>query len=484
MLFSSPVFLFLFLPLLLAAYFSAPRSLGNFVLLTASLLFYAWGEPRYFGVMLLVIATNYGFGLWVERTASLSVRKCVVTLAVAFNLSVLVYFKYAGFFIANVKAVTPTWTADLRVPSEIVMPLGISFYTFQAMSYVIDVYRGTTSARRNPLDLALYVVFFPQLIAGPIVRYVDVARELDSRTADLEKFASGTRRFVIGLGKKMLIANSCAAVADVLFAAPPDQLPATVAWLGLICYSLQIYFDFSGYSDMAIGLGRMFGFEFAENFNYPYMACSITDFWRRWHISLSSWFRDYVYIPLGGNRCGPWRTGFHLATVFLLCGLWHGAEWTFVVWGAAHGGLLIVERCGVQRILRRCPKLIAHAYVLVVVCLSWVPFRAADLPSAAGYMQALFGLNPASDGEYAAAHFLSRGLLLALGAGCLGAAPIAHLVETTIRQRLASMLSKKRAVFCEAGYGLAQTTLVMTILSASVAQMLASTYNPFIYFRF
>ena len=332
MLFSSPVFLFVFLPLLLAAYFIAPRLLHNSVLLIASLLFYTWGEPRLVGVMLMAIAANYLLGLWVQRVRLTRAGPYVASLAVTFNLGVLGYFKYSEFFISNVIALLPTWTT------------GISFYIFQAMSYVIDVYRGTTAAQRNPLNLALYVVFFPQLIAGPIVRYVDVAHELDSRAVDLADFAHGMRRFVTGLGKKMLIANSCAAVADVLFAAPPQQLPANVAWLGLICYSLQIYFDFSGYSDMAIGLGRMFGFHFVENFNYPYAAQSITDFWRRWHISLSSWFRDYLYIPLGGNRCGLWRTAFNLVIVFLLCGLWHGAEWTFVVWGAVHGCLLIVER--------------------------------------------------------------------------------------------------------------------------------------------
>ncbi len=344
MLFSSPVFLFGFLPLLLVFYFLCPKSLRNVLLLLASLWFYAWGEPSLVVLMLISTAMNYGLGCWVDVTRERPASKWILAFAVALNLSFLVYYKYAGFLIDSLNSLLAfVGTPSLGRP-EVTLPIGISFYTFQAMSYVIDVYRGQAQAERNPINVALYIALFPQLIAGPIVRYTDVAAQIKVRSIDRDSFAYGIQRFIVGLGKKMLIANSAASVADAAFEIPDNQLSLAVAWLGILCYTVQIYFDFSGYSDMAIGLGRMFGFKFLENFNYPYIAKSVTDFWRRWHISLSTWYRDYLYIPLGGNRCAPWRVSLNLMIVFVLCGLWHGASWNFAIWGIYHGSFLMLER--------------------------------------------------------------------------------------------------------------------------------------------
>lgn len=340
MVFSSVTFLFVFLPVVLAVYYILPGRLRNTFLLLASLLFYYWGEPRFVFVMLASIVWNYLCGLMCgylpERMRGL--RKLALILAVAVNLGLLVYFKYADFIIGTINGVFSRSIPLLGVT----LPIGISFFTFQGLSYVIDVYRQTVRPQRDPLKLGMYISLFPQLIAGPIVRYADIEREIDHRSVDREKFYAGVSRFVIGLSKKVLIANTLALRADQIFGQPCQSLTAGVAWLGALLYSLQIYFDFSGYSDMAIGLGKMLGFTFLENFDLPYMSRSVTEFWRRWHISLSSWFRDYVYIPLGGNRRG--NVYLHLLTVFILTGLWHGAAWNFVLWGLWHGLFLIVER--------------------------------------------------------------------------------------------------------------------------------------------
>jgi len=347
MLFSEPVFVFLFLPLLLLGYALTPRAAQNTLLLLASLLFYAWGEGFFVLVMLGSIAFNYLVGLLLEAgRGRRRLRPLALLLGVAGNLALLIVFKYAGFLVTNLNLLL----AGLKLPALPVpalhLPIGISFFTFQAMSYVIDVYRDRIPVQKHPLRIALYIALFPQLIAGPIVRYQHIARQLTRRVVTRPGLAEGIRRFILGLGKKMLLANVLAVPVDKIFAIPAHQLTTSVAWLGVVCYALQIYFDFSGYSDMAIGLGRMFGFRFLENFRYPYLARTITDFWRRWHISLSSWFRDYVYIPLGGNRRGPLRTYRNLVIVFLLCGLWHGASWTFVAWGLFHGLFLAIERLG------------------------------------------------------------------------------------------------------------------------------------------
>ena len=346
MVFSEPAFLFWFLPLLLGAYFLCPRAGRNALLLAASLIFYAWGEGGFVLVMLASIGMNYAFGLLIERRVSTHKTCAALWLGIIANLLLLAAYKYTGFVSSNLCGLLRWWGVDTADPLPVHLPIGISFFTFQAMSYLVDVHRRQVPAQRNPLHVALYISMFPQLIAGPIVRYRDIARQIVDRAVTRQGFASGIRRFAIGLGKKVIIANSLAWPADQIFTIPNHELTTAVAWWGVTCYTLQIYFDFSGYSDMAVGLGRMFGFEFMENFNYPYIARSMTDFWRRWHISLSTWFRDYLYIPLGGNRRGRARTLVNLALVFFLCGLWHGASWTFAIWGLYHGLFLILERRG------------------------------------------------------------------------------------------------------------------------------------------
>lgn len=362
MVFSSPIFLFLFLPAVLAVYYLTPRAARNGALLAASLLFYAWGEVFHVAVMLASIAMNYAAGRWIARAAGRR-RTVAVGAAVAANLLWLGWFKYAGFLggIAN-----DVFGLRWRRP-DVHLPIGISFFTFQALSYVIDLGRGRAEPERSALRLALFISLFPQLIAGPIVRYVDIARDLVARRETLARFASGVRRFTVGLGKKMLIANVLAEPADRVFGLAPADLTAPLAWLGVAAYTAQIYFDFSGYSDMAIGLGRMFGFEFPENFRHPYAARSITEFWRRWHITLSTWFRDSLYVPLGGNRRGSARTALNLLAVFLLCGLWHGAAWNFVVWGLYHGALLGLERPWRGRRAPGAAAPLRHAYTLLAV---------------------------------------------------------------------------------------------------------------------
>jgi alginate O-acetyltransferase complex protein AlgI len=339
--FAEPAFLFLFLPALLILYQLVPPRGRNLLLVLASLLFYAVGEWRFLPILLASVALNYWIALGIDRTRGTPAARIWLTVGVASDLALLFYFKYFGFLLNQASYLFIDFPTEIPVPA---LPLGISFFTFHKISYKVDVYRGVCAVRRNPLDLALYILLFPQLIAGPIIRYHEIADQLLRRIVTREGFAEGVRRFVVGLGKKMLVANVVARPADAIFGLPSHELTPGLAWLGLACYTLQIYFDFSGYSDMAIGLGRMFGFRFPENFHYPYVALSITDFWRRWHLSLSRWFRDYLYIPLGGNRCSPRRLYANLLTVFFLCGIWHGANWTFIAWGLFHGLFLVLER--------------------------------------------------------------------------------------------------------------------------------------------
>ena len=476
MVFSSPVFLFLFLPVVLAGYFVLPGRLRNLWLLGTSLVFYAWGEPRFVLVMLASIVANYVLALWIARADGAGRRKALLALAVAANIGLLVVFKYADFLVGNVNTLVGVLgIAPFSLPG-IALPIGISFFTFQALSYVIDVYRREVPVQRNPFDLGLYIALFPQLIAGPIVRYHDVARQIVERVVTRAGFAYGVERFVLGLGKKVLVANTLAVQADLIFSIPPDQLTAPVAWFGLACYTLQIYFDFSGYSDMAIGLGHMFGFRFLENFSHPYVAQSVTEFWRRWHISLSTWFRDYLYVPLGGNRGSALRTYRNLVLVFFLCGLWHGASWSFVVWGLLHGLLLVAERAGLGRIMSRWPRALRHAWTLFFVMIAWVFFRADSLPHALGYLGAMFGASPATGIEHPLALFVDGPTLLALVAGVVGSMPVLAILQ----RRLAS--SPRPAIAVAAGIGeLAALSLILLACSTMLA---AGTYNPFIYFRF
>ncbi|HEX2570505.1 MAG TPA: MBOAT family protein [Polyangia bacterium] len=469
MVFSSPLFLFLFLPLVLAVDAVAPQALRNAFLLLASLAFYAWGEHELVLLLVASILLNWGLGLAVARLERPGLRRLALTAAVLLNIGALVYFKYTSFLAANLDALLLRLHRPPLALAPVHLPIGISFVTFEALSYVIDVYRREVPAQRDPIRVGLYISVFPHLVAGPILRYGDLAAALAHRPRDGRRFASGVERFILGFAKKILIANTVGAVADRVFALPAGELGLGAAWLGAVTYALQIYFDFSGYSDMAIGLGRLVGFELVENFDYPYTATSIQDFWRRWHISLSRWFRDYLYIPLGGNRHGPLRTGLHLVLVFLLCGLWHGASWNFVLWGLYHGTFLVLERTGWGRLLERAPTGLRRLYALLVVMVGWVPFRAATLDTTLHFLKGLCGLgNPSGDVAHAAS-LIGTEERLALLLGLVGAAPV--------WRRLGRHLTETRASSSAAAVHVALFLLALSYMATS-------TYNPFIYFRF
>jgi alginate O-acetyltransferase complex protein AlgI len=480
MLFTEPAFLFLFLPVLLAAYFASPERYRNFILTIGSFAFYAVGEWAFVPWLLVSIAVNYFVAIGLDRWKGTRAAKPLLAFGIVSDLALLLVFKYAGFFTQNLNvALAKLHVAPLPVPS-VPLPLGISFFTFHKISYKVDVYRGHAEVRRDPIDLLLYILLFPQLIAGPIIRYHDIAAELVRRTISRSEFAAGLRRFAVGMAKKMLVANTVAAVADRIFATPSDGVTCGVAWLGVICYTLHIYFDFSGYSDMAIGLGRMFGFHILENFDYPYIASSITEFWRRWHISLSRWFRDYLYIPLGGNRGSPGRTYLNLVTIFFLCGLWHGASWTFVVWGLFHGALLVVERLGLSRLLGAWPLAVRHAYTLLMVMVGWVLFRAETLGQAGSLLKAMAGFSGAGHGVPLQS-YLDGMLVAAMVCGAIGATPILPALSRLLSSQRAAT-GRARAL---AAVGtLASDMAVVVMLLASALQVAAGTYNPFIYFRF
>lgn len=470
MVFSSVTFLFYFLPAFLLLYYLLPWK--NSVLLIASLVFYAWGEPRFVPLLMASAMLNYGFGLAIARAQGQ--RKLVLAGGVAANLAMLGYYKYAGFFVT---VVNQGMGGHFSVPA-IVLPLGISFFVFQGLSYLIDVYRGEVDPQKSFWNFAMYKAMFPQLIAGPIVRYRQIAAEIEHRDMPAERIWRGARQFAIGLAQKVLIANTVALAADSLFAAGPAHLSTASAWLALACYSIQILYDFAGYSNMAIGIGHMIGFTYPANFNRPYSALSITDFWRRWHISLSSWFRDYVYIPLGGNRVAPWRTYVNLAIVFLLCGLWHGAAWTFIIWGAWHGALLVLERAGLGDALARLPRYLAQAWTLLMVMLGWVFFRASDVPTALQLLAVMFG--PSDGGVLPHPWEINIGLAqwTALGIGTLLAVWRSPTLDA----------GAMGAAQAKTGTSLWQQALHMALALAAVilcgASLAAGTYNPFIYFRF
>jgi alginate O-acetyltransferase complex protein AlgI len=477
MVFSSPVFLFLFLPITLAVYYVVPKSLRNLWLLAVSLVFYGWGEPKFLVVMLASIACNFLLALWIERLDDRGHARRVVALAVVVNIGLLVVFKYTNFIVDTANALIAHLGMSEVANPPIALPIGISFFTFHALSYVIDVYRGDARALRNPFDMGLYISLFSQLVAGPIIRYHDVANQLRERSTTRSMFARGVERFIVGLGKKVLVANTLAVPADLIFSLPPDQLTGPVAWFGVACYTLQIYFDFSGYSDMAIGLGLMFGFRFLENFNYPYISRSITEFWRRWHISLSNWFRDYLYIPLGGNRVPLPRVYLNLVTTFFLCGLWHGASINFIVWGLYHGAFLVVERMGATRWMAYpWTSPLRHVYVLLVVMVSWVFFRAGTLPEATTMLKAMAGLGGATASASSLAMYIDTERIIALAVGVVGATPILPAIKAWIAR------APSRAVVV--GGDVIELIALPAILVASAMLLAAGTYNPFIYFRF
>jgi alginate O-acetyltransferase complex protein AlgI len=483
MVFSTIIFLCVFLPITIIGYYLMPGQWKNGFLLLASLLFYAWGEPSYVWIMLLSIVCNYVFGRAIAAAAH---KKLWLVLAVLTNLGILGIFKYAGFVLSNLSRIFP---GVLSIP-EIALPIGISFYTFQGLSYCIDVYRDREIVQKNPFHLALYISMFPQLIAGPIVRYGDVQKSLTQRSHSPELFAQGAERFIIGLSKKAILANSMGELAEQIMGSNMDTMSSPVAWLGAIAYTLQIYFDFSGYSDMAIGLGSIFGFHFPENFRYPYISKSIREFWRRWHISLSTWFKDYLYIPLGGNRKG--NVYLHLFLVFLATGLWHGAAWGFVIWGLWHGLFSILERiignvAGKKnpeseekqknnrwgRLLKCCKALAAHGYTMLVVIVGWVLFKLVDVKETLHYLKVMFGLSNHSFIAYHVNYYMTGRMttlfVIALLA-CMPWGQITGLQGDKRMQTLPVIVLKRIGLFL--------------LLAVSFIFIITGTYNPFIYFRF
>ncbi len=480
MVFCSLIFLFAFLPVVLGVYFLLRSTFArNCFLLLASLFFYAWGEIRFVGIMLLSIVANYILAILINDAKKIGTKKLFLTATLIVNLGILAFFKYSGWIVQNLNGVLNSLGHKPIDFAGVALPLGISFFTFHALSYVIDVYRGQAKAQRNPINLALYISLFPQLVAGPIIRYHDVCDQLIARTVNVDKFAEGVRRFVTGLGKKMLIANTVAVPADKIFALSTTQITPELAWLGAICYTLQIYFDFSGYSDMAIGLGLMFGFRFLENFNYPYISQSIREFWQRWHISLSNWFRDYLYIPLGGNRKGELRTCVNLITVFFLCGLWHGASWTFVFWGLYHGLFLGMERLGLGKLLGRTAQPLRHIYTLAVVMVGWVFFRATTFYQAVAMLQAMLGKAASEPSAVTAAFLLDGRLAFVLGLGIILSMPVAR--DFIFAPQPSGQAAQRQSPLALA---VVRTALVTGILAFSIMEMASGTYNPFIYFRF
>lgn len=481
--FNARLFLFGFLPIVLLAVLAIEwatrrldpsgarfgQRLQNAFLLAASLLFYAWGEDKHVLWMLLSIGANYGLGRRIgAELARGGDGRLTLALGVALNLGLLGWFKYANFFLGPF---VEGWRA-------VALPIGISFYTFQALSFLVDVRRGEAKAPDSLIDFALYIALFPQLIAGPIVRYADLAAELLERRIRLDLFASGARRFAIGLGKKVLIADVAARTADQAFGLPAAELSPGLAWAGTIAYSVQIYFDFSGYSDMAIGLGRMLGLRFRENFSWPYISRSITEYWRRWHLSLSTWFRDYLYIPLGGNRRGALRTYLNLGAIFLLCGLWHGAAWTYVLWGGFQGLFLIVERLFLGRWLERLWRPLSHLYMHLVLLLGWVLFRSADLEQAGHYYRALLGLGSSVEAVYREGWYIGERFWISLGLGALCSLPWIELWWRLERRTRAAR--PQLQALLSLGGNLAALGLLLLALARAAAQ----TQSPFIYFRF
>ena len=473
MVFSSITFLFLFLPLVIFLYFLFENvKYRNVVLLIASLFFYTWGESGLVLVMVFSILLNYLAGVGI--VSSERNRKTYLSIGIALNLATLGYFKYVNFFTENINQL---FKVDFEnVPIH--LPIGISFFTFQGISYLIDVYRNDAKVQRNPVNLALYISLFPQLIAGPIVRYSTVAGEIIKRKVTSATFYSGVIRFIEGLAKKVLLANPMGLIADKLMSGELILVNTDIAWLGIIAYTLQIYFDFSGYSDMAIGLGRMFGFHFLENFNFPYISTSIQEFWRRWHISLSSWFKDYLYIPLGGNRNGESRTYFNLIVVFLLTGFWHGASWSFIVWGLFHGMFLIIERLGLAKLLRS-NKMLGWVYTMTVVAIGWVFFRVEKLPDAWNYVKLMF------IPHYDPIALTARDMLSVKSATVLIlAAIISTGVVNRIKYKVLKWVKRKSSRLVFRSYELLLFGMYTFIFVATIISLASSTYNPFIYFRF
>ena len=466
MVFSSTIFLCVYLPLVLLGYYICPKKGRNLFLLIVSLVFYAWGEPKYVFLMIFSILVNYIFGRLMDKHRENKKRlKLMLVLSVVIDIGLLSVFKYTDFIITNVNAIFGA-NFDLL---NIALPIGISFYTFQAMSYTIDVYRNDVRVQKNLIDFGIYITMFPQLIAGPIVRYADVQDQLADRSVTTADFSEGIMRFVVGLGKKVLLANQMGAVWSDIYALGGD-VSALMAWTGAIAYTFQIYFDFSGYSDMAIGLGRMFGFKFPENFRYPYQSVSITDFWRRWHITLSTWFKEYLYIPLGGNRRGLARQALNLLIVWSLTGFWHGAGWNFVMWGLYYFVILFIEKLFLLKALDKLPKFFRHVYALLLIIIGWVIFASDDVSVLLPYLGSMFGANGAIGGMDVYT-LLTKAVLLI----------ICCIASTELPKKL--FLSAAGAMNEKAAFTL-KSVLMIALLALSMILLIGDSYNPFLYFRF
>lgn len=459
MVFSSLIFIFIFLPILLLIYFIVPFKLKNVILLIFSLFFYAWGEPTYIILMLISIVLNYCFGLIIEKRR----KQSILWIGILINVLILGYYKYYAFLIGLINQIFDVGITATELP----LPIGISFYTFQAVSYLTDVYRRDTVAQKNVFNLALFISLFPQLVAGPIVKYKEISTQIQKRTHSIDLFYEGLVSFVLGMAKKVLLANQFALLADTLFAKSDSELTFTLAWLGIIAYTLQIYFDFSGYSEMAVGLGKMFGFSFPRNFNYPYISQSVSEFWRRWHITLGSFFREYVYIPLGGNRVSKWKLYRNLFVVWLLTGFWHGANYTFIIWGLFYGLLVTLERGAWGRLLDKLPRIIRHFYVILAFVLGWVVFRADHITYAMAYYKKLFSFDLAYMTMDLSYYLNEYWLFLLIGL----------VLTTPIYPVFMSKINPNVKVVIE-------SILIGVLFILVVMSLTTSSYNPFIYFRF
>ncbi len=473
MVFSSLLFLFIFLPLTLLSYFILPKKYRNLQLFLASLIFYAWGEPVYISLMLFSTVVDYFHGIQVHKNLERGNKKKARFFLISdlmINLGLLCFFKYGDFIIQNINLIFKTNIPLMNLP----LPIGISFYTFQTMSYTIDIYRGEVELAKNIIDFGAYVAMFPQLIAGPIVRYKEVYKELMKREETFDNFAYGVRRFILGLGKKVLFANNIGLLWEEISSKPLGDLSVVGAWLGIVAFAMQIYFDFSGYSDMAIGLGRIFGFNFSENFNYPYISKSITEFWRRWHISLGTWFKENVYIPLGGNKKGYIKQLRNIAIVWLLTGIWHGASWNFLLWGGYFAFLLIIEKIFLLKLLKRLPSLLSTGYALILVLIGWVIFAFDKYSLGIDYLKTLFGMWGNSFIDNNAIYLIyTNGLLLI--AVILGSTPLPAKIADNFLQKY-----KNKELFI----GIIECSVLVVVFFFSIAFIVDSTYNPFLYFRF
>ncbi len=482
MVFSSLLFLFLFLPLVLLGYYIVPKSMRNILLLGASIFFYTWGEAQYALLMVFSIFLNWIFGNILGAYRCGKFGKHILLLAVFLNLLPLIIFKYSHFFLLNLSSLS--FLNHIITSSQVKplhLPIGISFFTFQAISYLIDIYRDTSKPQKNLVNIGLYISFFPQLIAGPIVRYKDIAKEITKRKVTTPLFFEGVSRFVYGLSKKVLLANPLGAMSDIIFSLPSDQLSSSVAWLGLMTYSLQIYFDFSGYSDMAIGLGKMFGFNFLENFNYPFISKSVREFWRRWHISLSNWFKDYLYIPLGGSKRSNFRTYLNLLSIFILCGLWHGASWNYLLWGLSHGTFMLLERYFAGKVYFRVPRVFQHLYFIFFLLNTWVLFRIESLKDIKLYYLTLYGFKSSELYLTPIMQKLDSDFFIPFFLGIIIATPVFSKFGKKILNRcLQSSQSASLQVLLTTGH----VALLSFLLFCSWLQLASGAYNPFIYFRF